>query len=245
MADFNPIFEATNLAEGGYQAFPQDRANYNSRNELVGTNKGISAVAWETYFGKPPTVNDMKAITKDLSRRIYKQNYWDNLNLDRVRSQKVAHAIFQEHIGSGGRGVQRVHKAINQALGRKALNESSTRLSTSEIDVVNSIGPRKLYETILGIAIPTRFAIVDSNTSLRKFSRGWMNRWKWLDATYTGDPLFSKRWDAIDAELKRRGFQPTSTGGRFSPGGKSTAISGGSFVLGTLTLLGFFLGLGI
>ena len=42
MANFNKAIDLILKNEGGYQAHPNDKGNYNSKGQLVGTKYGIS-----------------------------------------------------------------------------------------------------------------------------------------------------------------------------------------------------------
>ena len=50
--------------EGGYQKLPSDTGNYTYSGKLVGTNRGISAKAFQDFFGYEPTENDMRNLTQ-------------------------------------------------------------------------------------------------------------------------------------------------------------------------------------
>lgn len=72
------IIDGILKAEGGYQNHKEDaRGNTNSKGQLVGTNFGISAPVWEKIIGRPPTVKDMKGITEEQARDVYKRDYAD------------------------------------------------------------------------------------------------------------------------------------------------------------------------
>ena len=73
MASFNLFIPILQKIEGGYQNLAGDDGNYNSLGIRVGTNFGISARFYEDIIGRPPTVADMKAITKDKAKVLYKK----------------------------------------------------------------------------------------------------------------------------------------------------------------------------
>lgn len=213
MADFEPIYRFTNLAEGGYQKMPEDSANYNSRGELVGTNHGIGAKTYEGYLGRVATEADMRSMSKATAKLIFKRNFWDPIQGDKIPSQAVAQVIFQEFIGSGYEGLRRVRKMINKVAGKKVLSEVAANFVNvpNFISILKSLNANELYQAIANNAIDTRFAIVKNSPSKSKFLTGWMNRWRKLDAKYTGNPLFDKRWREIDGRLKSMGLKPTQS----------------------------------
>ena len=61
--------------EGGYQNDRADRANKNSKGDWVGTNLGITPGVYEETFGKVPTAQDMKRLTVDQAKEIYRDQY--------------------------------------------------------------------------------------------------------------------------------------------------------------------------
>lgn len=72
MADFNSIASKTFKFEGRYQNYTTDTANYCNGN-LIGTNHGISAIGYKGFYGKCPTVDQMKALTIAQAKMIYKK----------------------------------------------------------------------------------------------------------------------------------------------------------------------------
>jgi len=203
MADFTPIFLITMSKEGGYQADPADTANYNSKGQNVGTNRGVSAKAWETHFKKVPTVADIKAVTQELAREIARKRYWDINNLSAVNSQKVAHAIFQEFWGSGYTGINRVRRVAKLPVNRKAL-------SAADIAAINKINSDQLFSQLFDSAVKARVNIGRTQPSKKKFVRGWLNGWKKLDIIHRlNDSAIESRWAEWDRVLKAEGLAAT------------------------------------
>lgn len=177
MADFAPIVKKTFSFEGGYQAFPNDTANYNSRGELVGTNHGISAKALETYTGKVPTVQDIKNITEQLAQQIYKKNYWNPLQGDSLKNDSVAHIMFDSFIASGYNGLIRVRKAVNKYFNKKVVAETPKPITAQEAIIINSANQKRLFEIIKQGEIDNRNYLAKTNPEkYGKFIKGWLNR---------------------------------------------------------------------
>jgi lysozyme family protein len=61
-------------SEGGYQSDPKDDGNY-YKGENLGTNYGITPKAYEAYYGKAPTRDDMYTLSEDQARSIYRKDY--------------------------------------------------------------------------------------------------------------------------------------------------------------------------
>lgn len=107
MAKFDEEFDKVILAEGGYVNDPDDAGGE--------TYLGISRknnpkwVGWEVIDDikkKYGTKNITSRLKKDVAltnsaKLIYKQNYWDVLELDDIPSQGIAHQLFDTCVNCG------------------------------------------------------------------------------------------------------------------------------------------------
>lgn len=112
MANYNLFVPKIQTIEGGYQNLSGDKGNKNSLGQLVGTNHGISARFYEGIIGRPPTVADMKAITKAKAQYLFKKYFWDDVHGDSLKNQSIAEIITDHAINAGespiGEIVQRI-----------------------------------------------------------------------------------------------------------------------------------------
>lgn len=182
MADFLPILKKTFNLEGGYQNYSNDSANYNSKKQLVGTNHGISAIAYEQYIKRPPTVADMKAITKPIAAKVYEELFWKPLQGNLIKNDSLAHIMFDAFIASGYEGTKRIKIAINKYYGKKITPEVRTAITKSEIDSINKANPSKLFDIVKQGEIDNRNYLAKANTEkYGKFLKGWLNRLKQIN----------------------------------------------------------------
>lgn len=107
MAKFDEEFDKVILAEGGYVNDPDDAGGE--------TYLGISRknnpkwVGWEVIDDikkKYGTKNITSRLKKDVAltnsaKLLYKQNYWDILELDDIPSQGMAHQLFDTCVNCG------------------------------------------------------------------------------------------------------------------------------------------------
>ena len=106
MANFDEEFNKVILCEGGYCNDPDDTGGE--------TYVGISRKYNPTWSGWPiidaEKKNGLKNITarlkknKELNNKlklVYKQKYWDVLDLDDISSQKIAHQLFDTCVNCG------------------------------------------------------------------------------------------------------------------------------------------------
>lgn len=107
MAKFDEEFDKVILAEGGYVNDPDDAGGE--------TYLGISRknnpkwVGWEVIDDikkKYGTKNITSRLKKDVAltnsaKLLYKQNYWDVLELDDIPSQDISHQLFDTCVNCG------------------------------------------------------------------------------------------------------------------------------------------------
>ncbi len=114
MAKFSLFIPILKRVEGGYQNLTGDDGNYNSLGQRVGTNFGISARFYEGIINRPPSIADIKAITKKRAEDLYKKYFWDDVHGDILKNQSVANIIADHGVNAGegsiGKIVQRILK---------------------------------------------------------------------------------------------------------------------------------------
>jgi lysozyme family protein len=168
MADFGRAVLRVLHAEQGYVNDPDDYGGE--------TKYGISKKQYPAL--------DIKTLTVDQAKNIYKRDYWDKLSLDRLHDQAVAEEIFDTAVNMGWRTAARfVQEAIN------LLTESDLAvdgaLGERTIAAVNSCRyPGALLKVLNGLQLGTYIRIVRNDPSQKKFFRGWLNRVKfWEERT--------------------------------------------------------------
>ena len=117
MAQFDEEFDKVILAEGGYVNDPDDAGGE--------TYLGISRknnpkwVGWEVIDAEKK--KGLKNITARLKKNtaltnstklLYKQNYWDVLELDDIPSQSIAHELFDTCVNCGKATAIRIAQQI-------------------------------------------------------------------------------------------------------------------------------------
>lgn len=96
MSSYEDAFKKVVGHEGGFTANPKDRGNWTSGKigvgELKGTKYGISAMAYPHL--------DIRNLTLDQARAIYKRDYWDRVKGDQL-TFPVAFNVFDGAVNSG------------------------------------------------------------------------------------------------------------------------------------------------
>jgi lysozyme family protein len=176
MADFNLFIPILQKVEGGYQNLSEDKGNYNSLGQRVGTNYGISARFYEGIIGRPPTVADMKAITKTGARLLYKKHFWDEVQGDSLKSQSVANIVADHAVNAGedpiGKMVQTI---LRNDFGKNVTIDGDIGPQTAA--AMNSVNSLQLFNKIK-IARQNHYYSIGG-----KFLNTWLTRLK--SFTYT------------------------------------------------------------
>jgi len=115
MANFYTADKITAKAEGGYQDNPKDKGNFYN-GVLIGTNHGITPAVYKEYYGKVPTVAEMKALPATEAQKIRKKLYWDKIKGDLVSNQSIANIWYDDAINGG---VYDAAKDMQRTLGIK------------------------------------------------------------------------------------------------------------------------------
>lgn len=94
--NFNKAFELVIGSEGGFQNDPSDRGNWSGGRVGVGENRGtkygISTMSYKSL--------DIKNITLDQARAIYKKDYWDRNQCDKLPGG-VDYMVFDISVNHG------------------------------------------------------------------------------------------------------------------------------------------------
>jgi Putative secretion activating protein len=153
--------------EGGYQCEPEDKGNYNSRGELVGTKYGVSAKAYEDHFGVVPSAETMQNLTSEQGAFVL-QTYWDKCKADQIANQSVANLLVDWFYNCGIRGVQAAQKALDLVpdgfVGNKTLA------------VINSGEQSEVFAKLWRARKQYYQDIATSKPGLRMYLKGWLNR---------------------------------------------------------------------
>ena len=100
--------------EGEYSTDKADTGNYlngNTSGEFIGSNHGISADVLAKHLGKTPTAKDMRNLTKDTARDIYKNNYWDKFGMASL-PEDLQPIVFNAVVNSQGHAVKVMQKLL-------------------------------------------------------------------------------------------------------------------------------------
>lgn len=161
--------------EGGFQADPNDNANY-CDGKLIGTNRGISAIGYKGYYGKCPTVEQMRALTSEQAGAIFKRNYWDKINGDKINNFSVAQLMMQYIIGSGASQLSDIKDIANKVGGKNVLVSNDLAITDADANFINGLNQQVFWEALKSWRLEFYKRLVAQKPSLQKFYNGWVNR---------------------------------------------------------------------
>ena len=143
-------------SEGGYVDHPADPGG--------ATNFGITIADARHYWKPGATKADMRAMTVDVAKQIYRAHYWNAMCCDALPAG-VDYCVFDYGVNSG---VSRSAKALQQIVGvpRDGVIGPQTVSATSNAD------PSKIISSICA----ERLSFLKSLTTWRTFGKGWSAR---------------------------------------------------------------------
>ena len=182
MANFDKIFNDLILIEGGYSNHPDDRGG----RTMYGITEAVARDAG--YDG------DMKGLSLDFAKSIYKENYFDNYGFGKIQNTKIAGELFEFTVNTG-RGVtavkflQRAYNLLNKNIN---LNEDGILGDRTAQTISSYICYKSLFK-VLNIFQGTYYIYVaeddkeakerllnHSNThgseKAKTFIRGWIDK---------------------------------------------------------------------
>lgn len=158
MADFNAAIVKTLAREGGATI-----------TEIAGdagglTKYGISQRAYPTA--------DIRNLTEQQARDIYKRDYWDRVCGDRINSQPVAEAIFDFAVNAGA---VTASKLTQMAIGNTRPDGVMGANTVAQLNAAIN-RPEDFIASYTLLKITRYAAICNKDKTQTKFLLGWINR---------------------------------------------------------------------
>lgn len=160
------------VSEGLYQDDIEDTGNVVKKDgTILGTMRGITPKVYAKWVNKSVndlTVEDMKSISEDTAREIYREEYWKKPKLDKL-PENLQESVFDMYINAGGGAI----RALQRAAG----------MPESEVD--GSLGPKTLAAVEKAGLSANDYAdariayyqeVVRKNPLKKKYLNGWIRR---------------------------------------------------------------------
>ncbi len=162
VATYDPALELLDEDEGGYVNHPLDKGGP--------TNRGITLATFRRHIKSTATIADLKAITAEQIKIIYKRGFWDTVHGDELPSG-VDYAVFDFSVNSGpGRALRYLQMSLQQ-------------MSLYKGDIDGLIGPMTLKavqaaspEKLIDVLCDYRLKFVRSLSNYPTFGKGWERR---------------------------------------------------------------------
>jgi len=154
--NWDKAFDLVIVNEGGYVDNSQDPGG--------ATNWGCTKAVWEKYVGHEVTKDDIKALTKEDVKPLYKRNYWDAIHGDALPSG-LDYCIFDCAINSG---TGRAAKFIQEIAGVTA----DGAIGNNTVAAITQINP----VTAINEFCDKRQAFLESLKTFATFGKGWSKR---------------------------------------------------------------------
>lgn len=168
------LLDSVIKTEGGYQAAPEDSGNYNSEGKLVGTNFGISAKVLSTHLNRPASMDDMKGLTRQAAKNIYRKNYIKPVT-ENLGIKPSDPAFYQTLDMVVNHGYSNTVPIIQRALGITVDGKSGP--ATKKAIEETKKDSKKFNNALVKKRVDFYKDIAKNNpTEGSKFLKGWLNR---------------------------------------------------------------------
>ena len=157
MSLFDKCVEYIIEDEGGYVDHPADPGG--------ATKYGCTKKVWEEYVGHEVTKDDIKNLTKDDVKPIYKKRYWDAIHGD-VIPEGLSYCLFDTAINSG---VGRASRIIQEMVG--VFPDGA--IGNNTLFAVNQFKDIKL---LINEYCDKRLTFLKTLKTWDTFGKGWANR---------------------------------------------------------------------
>jgi len=156
MANFIDAIVKTLAKEGGakFTDVPNDKGG--------ATKFGISQAAYPTL--------DIRNLTEQQARDIYKRDYWDRVRGDDITSQLIAENIFDTAVNMGVRTTSRLVQNMLE------IDPADGVIGSASLGVINQQSEKDFMLKFTIIKIGYYASICNKNREQSKFLLGWVNR---------------------------------------------------------------------
>lgn len=142
--------------EGGFVNNPKDPGG--------ATNLGVTKKVWEDYVGHQVSLDDMKSLTPEMVKPLYKKNYWDKIKGDQLPSG-VDYAAYDLAVNSGtGRAAKYLQKIAGVP--------DDGVIGPKSMDAIMSCDPEQTVDALCDM----RLDFLQKLPTWETFGKGWGRR---------------------------------------------------------------------
>jgi lysozyme family protein len=154
--NWETAFQMVLKHEGGFVNHPKDPGGM--------TNLGVTKKVWEEFVGREVDEREMRALTPDAVKPLYKKNYWDKIKGDQLPSG-VDYAAYDLAVNSG---VGRAAKYLQQIAGVPA----DGVIGPKSLEAINACPAGEMVDALCDMRLDFLKRLPTWNT----FGKGWERR---------------------------------------------------------------------
>lgn len=158
--NWGAAFKATLKHEGGFVNHPKDPGGM--------TNLGVTKRVWDDYTGRRATEAEMRALTPEKVKPLYKTNYWDRVAGDELPSG-IDFAVYDFAVNSGPSRAIRIAQKITGTKQDGVMGPATLARIRAYCDTYDA-------ETFVITYQHERLAFLQSLSTFQTFGKGWSRR---------------------------------------------------------------------
>ena len=154
--NWETAFQMVLKHEGGFVNNPKDPGGM--------TNLGVTKKVWEEYVGREVDEAEMRALTPDAVKPLYKKNYWDKIKGDQLPAG-VDYAAYDLAVNSG---TGRAAKYLQQIAGVPA----DGMIGPKSLEAINGCPADEVVDALCDM----RLEFLKRLPTWGTFGKGWERR---------------------------------------------------------------------
>jgi lysozyme family protein len=155
-SNWDNAFKMMLASEGGYVNHPSDPGGR--------TNLGVTQRVWEEWVGRESNEKEMRSLTPEMVKPLYKRKFWDACKCDELPSG-IDYLVFDFAVNAG---VGRSAKTLQTAVGVTP----DGAIGPITLAAVNAVPEAELIEKFS----QTKEDFYRSLNTFDTFGKGWLNR---------------------------------------------------------------------
>lgn len=165
MSHFKEAVEAVLKAEGGLLISDSEHGG--------GANFGVSlTVLQEHRKNKSLTLDDLKAMTIDEAKEIYRERYWNTICGDQIKGRLMAIALLDQAVNRGVSGT----RAMLLKMLTKSFAKAPQDNWPSLIETMNPFNDRVLFRRFICDAQHAYVDLAQASPKRIRWLKGWLTR---------------------------------------------------------------------